>query len=158
EQARGEPLDHRTDLFSFGAVLYEMAAGRQPFAGNTSAVIFDAIFHREPTPITRSNPDLPEELSRIIQHALEKDRDLRYQSAADMRADLKRLRRASEPGRVSRPEIAAARSASRSKKLPWWVPVGTGVVIAAVAIAWWASHRRPAASAVKGQKTIAILP
>jgi serine/threonine protein kinase/tetratricopeptide (TPR) repeat protein len=156
EQARGEPLDHRTDLFSFGAVLYEMATGRQPFAGNTSAVIFDAIFHREPTPITRANPDLPEELSRIIQHALEKDRDLRYQSAADMRADLRRLRRDSESGRVSRSEISAARP-PRSRRPAWLVPVGA-VVIVAAALGWWISHRRPAASSGKGQKSIAILP
>src|SRR5262245_11495274 len=157
EQARGEPLDQRTDLFSFGAVLYEMATGRQPFAGNTSAVIFDAIFHREPTPITRANPDLPEELSRIIQHALEKDRELRYQSAADVRADLKRLKRDSESGRVSAPEIAASRT-PRSKKASWLLPVGAGVLLVAAALGWWISHRRPAKSAAKVQRTIAILP
>ncbi|HEY6930878.1 MAG TPA: serine/threonine-protein kinase, partial [Thermoanaerobaculia bacterium] len=157
EQARGEPLDQRTDLFSFGTVLYEMATGRQPFAGNTSAVIFDAIFHREPTPVTRANPDLPEELSRIIQHALEKDRDLRYQSAADMRADLKRLRRDSESGRVSRAEIPAARP-PRSRRPAWPVTVGAAVLVAAAALAWWISHRRPTSSAARGQKSIAILP
>jgi eukaryotic-like serine/threonine-protein kinase len=107
EQVRGEKLDGRSDLFSFGLVLYEMATGRQAFTGSTSGVIFAAILEREPIPASRLNPEMPPKLEEIINKALEKDPKLRYQHAADMRADLQRLRRDTDSGRSGRASIAA---------------------------------------------------
>jgi serine/threonine protein kinase len=100
EQARGEDLDTRSDLFSLGVVLHEMATGRQAFAGPTAAVVFDAILNRTPPPIVSMNPEVPLELERIIDKAIEKDRLLRYQHAADLKSDLARLKRDRESGRV----------------------------------------------------------
>ena len=108
EQARGEELDHRTDLFSFGAVLYEMATGRQTFSGSTSAVIFEAILNRAPTPPARINPRLPVELSSIITRALEKNPAGRYQTAASLLGDLQRLKRELDSGRASAAVTAVA--------------------------------------------------
>ena len=111
EQARGEDLDARSDLFSFGAVLYEMTTGRQPYSGSTPAVIFEAILNRAPVPPLRLNPSMPSELDRIIMRALEKDLRMRYQKASEMRTDLQRLKRETESGRVitSSGAVAVAR-------------------------------------------------
>src|SRR5208282_8587 len=110
EQARGETLDSRTDLFSLGTVIYQMATGSLPFAGNTSAVVFNSILERNPTPATQLNPTLPPKLQECIEKLLEKDRDLRYQSAADLRGDLKRMKRDSESGRTTAPADSGVRS------------------------------------------------
>jgi serine/threonine protein kinase len=115
EQARGGELDARTDLFSFGAVLYEMATGRVPFPGNTSAVIFNAILSQTPIPPLRLNPSLQLKLEEIIHKALEKDRALRYQHASEIRTDLQRLRRDTD----SRRPIAATTPVETSSQ-PWW--------------------------------------
>jgi eukaryotic-like serine/threonine-protein kinase len=130
EQARGEELDARTDLFSFGAVLYEMATGRIAFPGNTAAVVHEAILNRAPTPLARVNPDFPPELERIVNKALEKDRKLRYQNAADIRTDLQRLKRDTESGRV--PAATSAVASVGERRGIRWMVIGPSALVAVV--------------------------
>jgi serine/threonine protein kinase len=147
EQARGEELDPRTDLFSFGAVLYEMATGRMAFSGNTSALIFDSLLHKTPTSAARVNPELPAELEYIISKALEKDRALRYQSAAEILADLKRLRRNSSSTRVEA-VVDTGRPAKRRKTL-WISAAGALVlVLATTAVFLWRNQKDQEISSV----------
>ena len=126
EQARGEELDARTDLFSFGAVLYEMATGRQPFVGNTLPVVFHAILAEAPTPLPQLSPKIPPKLEEIINKALEKDRKLRYQTAADLEADLKRLERDTDSGRLGPLEVPRPPAGARRRALQRFAPASVG--------------------------------
>jgi len=137
EQARGEDVDSRTDLFSFGAVLYEMATGRRAFRGNTSAVIFHAILAEAPTPPLQVNPKLPPELGRVIIRLLEKDRDLRYQSAADVRSELKRLKRDIDSGRsTTAAKVETETSETRARHRFWRLAAGAAACIILGALAY----------------------
>ncbi len=147
EQVRGEELDARTDLFSFGVVLYEMATGRQAFTGNTAGVIHDAILNRAPISPARLNPELPPKLEEIINKALEKDREMRCQSASELRTDLKRLKRDTESGRfAARPAAAEGALAATVRHRPWWsryaVFAGAAVIVAA-ALAYFLTRPLP---------------
>ena len=147
EQLGVRKLDARTDLFSFGVVLYEMVTGTLPFRGDSSALITDAILHRVPVPPVRLNPDIPPKLEDVINKALEKDKKLRYQSAADIRTDLQRLKRDTETGMSAvRTAVPASgiTSATRSARFKW-VTIGSAAVVAvALALAGWLYFARRA--------------
>jgi serine/threonine protein kinase/Tol biopolymer transport system component len=141
EQAMGKPVDTRTDLFSFGAVLYETATGTMPFRGDSTAVIFKAILDGKPTPAVRLNPDVPVELERIIDKALERDRDLRYQSAAEMRTDLQRLKRDTDSPRTPAATRAAPR-VSRRRNI-WFGVAALLLVVVGALIARFYAYLQP---------------
>jgi eukaryotic-like serine/threonine-protein kinase len=158
EQVRAKELDPRTDLFSFGVVLYEMATGTIPFRGESSGVIFKAILDGAPMSMVRLNPDVPPELERIINKALEKDRNLRYQHAADMRTDLQRLKRDTDSGKSA--AVNGSKPVSHKKRLQWIAAGAVGVIAAImVAVFLWQS-RHPAVTPVDSAnpRAIAVLP
>ena len=147
EQARGEDLDARTDLFSFGAVLYEMATGTRAFSGSTTAMIYDAILHREPVPLGRNQASL----EPIVMKALQKDRELRYQSAADIRADLKRLRHDSAPATVQSQTLAPRSTRATG------IVFGAAILAILAGVTFWRTRTDPVRTEKK-QTTIAVLP
>jgi len=158
EQARGQDLDARSDLFSFGAVLYQMVTGKPPFEGEMPAVIFDGILNRDPIPVSERAPEIPQRLQDVIRTALEKDRDLRYQSAAEIRAELKRIKRDASSGRAtpgvdglaripsSSSHVAATSStggiaaADSARRRPWWLAIAIAAVPLALAGLWAWRH------------------
>jgi serine/threonine protein kinase len=155
EQARGEILDPRSDLFSFGVVLYEMATGKQPFSGTTSAVIFEAILNKIPAPPIQWNPGLPPQMEVILNKALEKDRELRCQSAAELRADLKRLKRDTDSKRTavvagemeppSKGQSEAAPRPRRRGRVGMWAAAALLILLAGFAGGLYLEGRRPVA-------------
>ena len=153
EQARAKDLDLRTDLFSFGAVLYEMATGALPFPGESTATIFDGILNRAPEPPLRLNPGLPQQLQDIIHKALEKDRHLRYQHAGDMRTDLQRLKRDAESAQVlSAPATPPLKVSQRSRLLA--VSLAVLVIVAVIGLVVYRHRSHPAAS--KGRQPLFV--
>jgi tetratricopeptide (TPR) repeat protein/predicted Ser/Thr protein kinase len=159
EQVRAEAVDQRTDLFSFGAVLYEMATGRRAFAGQSLGSTFDAILNRGPTPALQINPELPSELERIINKALEKDRDLRYQRASDMCADLKGLKRDTESGHraaASSGTVAVHEAVAAQKPKHWKIVAPTAVLLATALIVGWYYYRSHQIKPLTDKDTIVL--
>jgi eukaryotic-like serine/threonine-protein kinase len=157
EQVRGDDLDVRSDLFSFGAVLYEMTTGEHAFSGRTSGMIFDAILNREAIPTTQIRREVPLELEQIISKALEKDREVRYQHANEIRADLKRLRRDTDSGRLTIINNPSAKSASRRVAARRWSIglVSVAVIAIGAAAAWFGTHPNSSARTIH---SLAVLP
>ncbi len=154
EQVRGKDLDARSDIFSFGAMLYEMMTGALPFRGETSAMICEAIVNRAPVPPVRLNPDLPAELERIISKCLEKDRELRYHSATDLETDLKRLRRDTDSGRTAATSVISATPELRKLPAAWVRWTGAAIVLVVVGVlSYWMMAPAPA-SKILGSKQI----
>jgi eukaryotic-like serine/threonine-protein kinase len=167
EQARSEPLDSRSDLFSFGVVLYEMATGKKPFSGTNIVTTLDAVLHQKPTPPRSLNPTIPPELENIIGKAMEKDKSKRYQSAAEMKADLQHLKKETESGlvktsaKVMQPMRIATQTFRNSSRTHTYLLLGMAALLLTVlgsVGAWFLKHRKAAPVAAIAKNTIAVLP
>jgi eukaryotic-like serine/threonine-protein kinase len=165
EQARSEDIDFRTDLFSFGVVMYEMSTGKKPFAGKNSLMTLDAVLHDKPVPPGQLNPKVPVELEGIIGKAMEKDRRQRYQSATQMKSDLQQLKRENESGQVKsglhsgKLRVASQTFGRANSRLQLWLLLGTAAVLLTVLAAvgaYWVKHR--SAASIEQQNAIAVLP
>ena len=157
EQARGKELDHRTDLFSFGIVLYEMVTGTLPFSGDSSGQVLESIFTQEPVDPVRLNPKVPVELENIIRKTLEKDRNLRYQSAAEMSTDLKRLLRDNTKGLTSAKKMNAVIPTTH-KRRGVWAGIGILIIVLALAAGWWFRDRAKSTAPKAIEASVAVLP
>jgi len=158
EQVRGEELDARTDLFSLGVVLYEMATGAVAYPGATSGVIFDGILNRAPTPLMRLNPTVPAEFARIVEKGLEKDRRLRYQSAAELRADLKRLKRETDTGRTATATEQVARKQPLGQRMALAAAAVVLVGLMIAGVTWYEKKSAPQSVPAAAKPSIAVLP
>jgi eukaryotic-like serine/threonine-protein kinase len=158
EQARGKELDGRTDIFSFGLVLYEMATGKQAFSGSSSAELFDALLNRAPVPPVRLNPEIPAELEHVINKALEKSPELRYQHAADLRSDLQRLKRDTESGHTAAASAdSGVKSAAKSTGRRWMAIAAVALVVTVLAVGGWLYFARRAQAHMLTEKDTIVL-
>jgi eukaryotic-like serine/threonine-protein kinase len=158
EQVRAKELDARSDLFSFGVVLYEMATGTLPFTGDSAGVIFDGIMNRAPASALRLNPALPAGFEHVLEKSLEKDREMRYQSAAELRSDLKRIQRGTDSGRISAAEVPSPARPQAKRGMLFAGLAALVLLVGIGGIAWYEKHSPAQSAAVAAKPSVAVLP